>query len=365
MLENIAKACGDLTELEFISLPHAMSSTLIEIVQHAPKLEKFVVHPQITIDTVAQVLNNSPSLKHVAFNTVRGSLNIPNWRGPFPNLMSCKIHLDRTALRGFGTIETLIERAGALKSLDVGGFILPTIFIPKASAPNPPLTTLILHQVQLTQFPYLPPTLHKLVIEAEGASEVTDERDVLISRAPALRHLSLVHVNGIYAKWFPAFLDFYIDPDSNSREVQLLDDTVPLEHLTLRGLPASPEDGLFINDRSLLFTDYTSSSFHSSRILTPALKHLDIATHRCNDDEIEHLLKHKVSGLRSIDLSYTQITGASIKMLVDGLPALRRIMADECPKINGRDAIEYAMRKGVAVSRSMSESKGSRKIRYG
>jgi F-box/TPR repeat protein Pof3 len=84
----------------------------------------------------------------------------------------------------------------------------------------------------------------------------------------------------------------------------------------------------------------------------------------CDDNEIEALLKYK-TGLTSIDLSHTKITGASIKMLVDGLPNLISINADHCPKITGRDAIEYATRKGVAVRCSMEEGKGGKKVRYG
>lgn len=375
VLKNVATTCDDLTELEFISLPHAMSSTLVEIVRQASKIEKFIIHPQITQDTAAQILRSCQRLKHVAFHALRTPLllNDRGWGASFPNLESCKIHLDRSSGGTPGAIETLLESAQGLKSLDIGGFILPATFrIPgtaqvRVPASLPPLTTLVLHKIHIPQFPTLPPTLQKLVIEAEGSYDLDndDERDILLSRVPALKHLSLIDINMISADWLAAFLDLYTDTESASREVKLLDDTVPLEHFSLRGLPTIPSDGLFINDRSLLFTDENSTLVRSSRILTPALKHLDIATHRCNDDEIEHLLKHKVSGLRSIDLSQTQITGASIKMLVDGLPALKSIKADNCPKISGRDAIDYALRKGVVVRCSMSEGKGSRKIRYG
>jgi F-box/TPR repeat protein Pof3 len=114
-----------------------------------------------------------------------------------------------------------------------------------------------------------------------------------------------------------------------------------------------------------LFNPNTRSLFTvSPRILTPSLHTLDIATLPCNDDEIEHLLSHK-TGLASINLSSTQITGASIKMLADSLPSLKTIRAENCPRISGRDAIEYARRKGISVSCSMDEGKGSRKVRYG
>jgi F-box/TPR repeat protein Pof3 len=102
----------------------------------------------------------------------------------------------------------------------------------------------------------------------------------------------------------------------------------------------------------------------SKRILTPALQHLDIAALPVNDNEIEQLLKRK-TGITSIDISHTQITGASIKMLADGLNNLKTIKADNCPRINGRDAIEYARRKGITVSCSMGEGTGSRRVRYG
>ncbi|KAF1914168.1 hypothetical protein BDU57DRAFT_540148 [Ampelomyces quisqualis] len=372
ILKNVAKTCKGLTELEFITLPHAMSSTLVDIVQHAPQLKTFVVHPQITMDTVGQIVNLRTSLRHVSFKAIRPSNHTIDWKGPFPNLEFCSMHMEKGTRVNAPPLEGLFAQTQSLKSLDLGHlYLYGTFLIPKngliASASiGMPLTTLVLHKVRISAFPILPSTLQKLVIEEEGSYDLDDddERDVLLSRLPALRHLSLIDINMISANWLAAFLDLYMDPESNSRDVILLDDTMPLEHLTIRGYQTIPSCGLFINDRSLLFKDEISTRVRSSRILTPALKHLDIATHPCDDDEIEHLLKHKVSGLTSLDLSHTQITGASIKMLADGLPKLKSIRADNCPRISGRDAIEYALRKGVAVSCSMGEGKGSRKIKY-
>jgi F-box/TPR repeat protein Pof3 len=165
----------------------------------------------------------------------------------------------------------------------------------------------------------------------------------------------LVNLDGLHPERLEELLDWYTDSDE---EVKTMDDASPLQSLTIHGLPHdSHRPGLFKSPRTSLFA-------RSPRILTPALEHLDIAKAPCDDDEIEALLKHK-TGLKSIDISHTSISGASIKMLVDKLPSLQTIRADNCPQINGRDAIEYARRKGVCVSCSMGEEKGGKKIRYG
>jgi F-box/TPR repeat protein Pof3 len=165
----------------------------------------------------------------------------------------------------------------------------------------------------------------------------------------------LVNLDGLHPDRLEEFLDMYTDSD---KQVRTLDDATPLQSLTIHGLPHdSDRPGLFKSPINSLFA-------RSPRILTPTLEHLDIAKAPCDDDEIECLVKHKTS-LRTIDVSHTSISGASIKMLVDKLPSLHTIRADNCPHISGRDAIEYARRKGVNVSCSMGEGKGGKRVRYG
>jgi F-box/TPR repeat protein Pof3 len=373
MLKNLAKACKDLTELEFISLPHAMSSTLVDIVQCAPKLEKFVVHPQITTGTATQILNSRRALKHVGFNAIKESQWPASWDGPFADLETCNMHFEHTTTRNSGSLEALLNHTLKLKTLNISqSFVSPGFLkhvVPTThSASWLPLTTLIMRKIQFHAFPMFPPTLQKLVIEYNGSFELRHaassamHRDptLLQSRLPALTHLALSDINMLSAERMEDFLDMYLDIDDQAAQLDHLDDAAPLQSLSIRGVvdtAASNHGGLFQSKRDSLFS-------LSPRILTPALQHLDIATLPVNDDEIEHLLRHK-TGLESIDISYTNITGASIKMLVDGLPRLKTIKADNCPRISGRDAIEYAIRKGVVINCSMGEGKGSRKVRYG
>jgi F-box/TPR repeat protein Pof3 len=370
MLKNLAKACKDLTELEFISLPHAMSSTLVDIVHCAPKLEKFVVHPQITTGTATQILNSRQKLKHVGFNAIKESQWAASWDGNYDDLETCNMHFEHTTDRNNASLELLLQNIRRLKTLNISRATVTGDFlkrVPPTTNPNPwlPLTTLIMRQVDFHSFPILPPTLQKLVIEYNGSFELSaaihSGLGLLQSRLPALTHLALSDINMLSAKRMGDFLDLYIDIDHNEQvQFHHLDEAAPLQSLSIRGVVdtgASNHGGLFKSKTDGLFSC-------SPRILTPALQHLDMATLPVNDDEIEHLLKYK-TGLESIDISYTHVTGASIKMLVDGLEGLKTIKADNCPRISGRDAIEYARRKGVMVSCSMGEGKGSKKVRYG
>lgn len=355
MLKNVAKACKNLTDLEFISLPHAMSSTLIDVVQFAVKLEKFVVHPPVTGDTVTQILNARSTLKHVHFPSIQPSRHPAQYKGPFPHLEHVSMHFERLAAPSRSSLANIFELTPNLKHLNISAFHLEQQAM--ASISTLPLTTLSLRiEVMPVSDPF-PPTLQRLTIDYDGSHQLPVMRSpaLLRSRLPALTHLTLVNVHDLCAEQLEEVLDMYTDEEGQRKTAK---DMAPLQSLTVHGMPHNP-------DRSGLFDPRKNSLFLCSpRILTSALEYLDITASPCEDDEIEYLLRYK-TGLKSIDISHTRITGASIKMLVDNLPSLQTIKADNCPRISGRDAIEYARRKGVSVSCSMGEGKGGKKVRYG
>ena len=165
------------------------------------------------------------------------------------------------------------------------------------------------------------------------------------------------------AAWLSELLDRGLDDDvEGSQQYAPTKNGAPLEYISLKGALSPGTTSLFSKPSPT--TNKTPGLFTGSpRILTHSLKHLAAPGLPCNDDEIEHLISHDLR-LEYIDLSATNITGAAIKMLVDGMPTLKHIRADQASRINGRDAIEYAERKGVRVSCSMSEGKSGKKVRY-
>lgn len=356
VLKNVAKACKNLTDLEFISLPHAMSSTLIDIVQCASSLEKIVVHPQISMDTMTGIMNTRPTLKHVGFHEVQPSRHLALWKGPFPSLEHIILHFPGALTQATPIMLTgLLQSTPNLKYLDlVAQGIDNAAFLHQCSML--PLEKFIL-KTGPTNFPILPSTLQRFSLNYVVASDLGagDNSGLLRSRLPDLTHLSLFEVNNIDADRIEELLDVYADEEG---QLHTLEGAAPLQSLTFRGLPSNDNVGFFSKKTNSLFA-------RSPRVLTPALQHLDLAKQAVSDDDIEHLLEHEVTGLRSVDFSYSYITGASIKMLVDKLPGLKTIYADNCSRISGRDAIEYARRKSVFVSCTMGEGKGGKKIRYG
>ncbi|KAH8728514.1 hypothetical protein GQ44DRAFT_702407 [Phaeosphaeriaceae sp. PMI808] len=333
VLKNIGKACKDLEELDFLSLPHKMASTLIEIVKWAPKLEKFAVRQEITLDAATQILNARPTLKHLAFNQVRSSNYNSEWKGPFPNLETLSIHQSRQD----GTYPMdLLRQTVNLNSLRLSN--IQIVSNGSSAISSLPLTTLVLKRVRFTFFPLLPHTLQRLVIESDGYLEAGGS-DWVRSRLPELTHLTLADIKIITASSLEGLLDMCIDENNRAAP---LGSVTPLQSFCIKGVLDSRSLGLFHPPDNGVFT-------YSKRILTPALQYLDISTLPCNDDEIDHLVTYE-TGLTGIDLSYTNITGSSIRMLVDKVPTLKTINADCCLGIKGRSAIEYAGQKGVAVS---------------
>ncbi|KAH3911384.1 hypothetical protein HBH56_134220 [Parastagonospora nodorum] len=356
ILKNVAVACKNLTDLEFISLPHAMSSTFIDIVQCAPNLSKLVIYPQISMDTLTQIMQTRPTLRHVDFHEVQSSRHSALWNDPFSSLEHITLHFPGVLLPTTPVMLTnLFTSTPNLKYLDlVANRIHNATFLDGLH--KLPLETLILKTVH-TNFSTLPSTLQKFSLNYTVDSDLVpaDTPGLLRSRLQDLTHLSLFEVNNVNADRIEELLDLYTDEDA---QLHTLQGAAPLQSLTFRGLPSDDNVGFFNKKTNSLFA-------RSPRVLTPALQHLDLAKQAVGDDDVEHLLEHEVTGLRSVDFSYSYITGASIKMLVDKLPGLKSIYADNCSRISGRDAIEYARRKGVFVSCTMGEGKGGKKIRYG
>jgi F-box/TPR repeat protein Pof3 len=353
VLKNLAKAAKELKELELISLPHTMSTTLIDIINCAPGLKKLVIHPEVTLDTVVQILRTRPALKHVTFSAVKGSRYLADWTVRFEELTTLDMHFTESILLTKVDVKMLLSKSPSLRSLSL---LNVDHFGADSFGDEPPLTSLVLKRISgisRIAYPLFPPTLQQLAVEHDGHHDMyqTNHINIIRSRLPELTHLTLANC-GWTAEGLEQLLDLYLD---DTATVRSLEGAKPLTHLSVRGLALS--DPSFFKGPDSLFG-------RSPRILTKALESLDVATLAVDDDDIEHLLTYEL-GLQSIDLSHTNITGAAIKMLADKLPGLEKIKADNCTRVNGRDAIHYAQRKGIAVSCQMGEQKGGRKIRYG
>jgi F-box/TPR repeat protein Pof3 len=357
VMKNLAKSAKDLSELELISLPHALPAMLIDIVKSAPKLKKFTIHSEIRQDTAEEILHARPALEHVSFGALRGKTTATTWAAPFGNLRTLNIHWSSSIIAANFGLTELLSRTPFLESLslsNIGGLQFQRGW-PTEVTQLPPLKSLVLKQVNLQTFPLLPQTLQRLVLENDGGRlNLTDFGALERCCIPELTHLTIFGFEGLATNALGRLLDVCM----HNSETQTCLPGKPLESLSLHGL--------LHEHSSQLLTPMGHDSIlgASPRVLTPALESLDIATMPCNDDAIEELLTHK-TGLTTIDLSHTNITGASIKMLADKLPTLKSIKANNCTKISGRDAIHYAERKGISVSCLMLEQKGGRRIRYG
>lgn len=359
VLKNIAKACKDLKELKINTLPHTMSSTLIDVVQLAPNLNKLVVHPHVSLNTATQILRHHRNLENVCFGGIQVFKYDATWEGPFTCLKTFSIDLVDQRSANKVALRSLLGQTPMLENLTIANMRDLTILEgwPQEVHQLPPLRTLVLRRIHFRALPPLPPTLRRLVIDYDGSFDWNNGLEATRFHSSELTELSLSGFDNISAALLDQMLDVYID---GANKVQELIDGAPLRSLSLSGVLNGNRDicsGLFRGSNSVLGL--------SPRILTPSLVTLGLARLPCDDDEIEELLTHDISNLKSIDISHTKITGSAIWMLVEKLPSLTFINANCCPKITSRDAIDYAERKGVEVSRVMVENKGGRKIRYG
>lgn len=373
MLMRMGKACKNLSEIEIISLPYHMSATLVEIAKSAILLKKFVIHAVISADTAQLIMRHGPQLQHVAFNHTTWDGRLATWSGTFENLKFFSMHSKDLM---YPQVSDLLRKSPALEHLSLTNVF--ELQMELDTTPLPPLTTLILRKTTLQPFPRLPLTLRCLVIDVDAPLYTPD---FLPMRLPHLLDLTLSGLNHLSGEVLHHLLDVYTDDDKPA-VLHTLDHTTatPLHSISLRGtLSSQGLQSLFPNPfTALLANPSTSSSTQpctdlltrSPRILTHALTNLDIATLPCTDDEIEALLAHPtatLTGIETINISDTCITGATIKMLADGLPRLRTIKADRCSRITGRDAVAYAERRGIAVSCLMDSVGGNagRRVRYG
>lgn len=336
VVQNLVKACKSLEEVNVLSLPMQTADSLIGMVQSSSNLKKLVIHSDITTNTSTQILRYGQKLRHVEYRALQTYRYQADWHGPFPHLEYLHATTPMKPTSQQLDLRHLLTLTTSLKSL-----VLTDMSINTLPIEDLPLTTLMLKRVDLNQFPVLPPTLTHLTIELSMGFNVENcLPEMLASSTSKLTHLTLSGFSGFSADIFADLLDLH-HPNVNPNSAELPNPLsgVPLQHLSISGTLHPNTHGLFRGDRVLAT---------SLRILTPALTSLRLHDLSLNDDEIEALLTHKTD-LSSIDLSGSKVTGASIKMLTDGLNALKSIRVDNCVGIVGRDAINYAEKRGVRV----------------
>ncbi|CAE7219942.1 hypothetical protein P3342_013463 [Pyrenophora teres f. teres] len=358
VLRNLAIAAKHLTDMELISLPHKSSPALLEIVRAAKNLKRCIIHETITLKDVENILEARPLLEHVLFNALDPTTSrdfTGKWPVALSSLQSFTMHIGSVMSDERFDFTTFFSRTPSLRSFSLRGLTnaqRPLSTWPTDISLLPPLRSVSVNETGKIGIHLFPPTLQSLEISIVGPRDTLEVSELLQSNLPELTHLSL---SG-YANVTMGFLHTLLDLSSNMQN----NPGAPLSRPTEQ--PAKPLVSLKLSINVEDDAGLAAILSCSKRVLTPALQHLTVPGMKCTDDDIEQLVAFK-TGLKEIDLSCTQITGAAIVMLADKVPTLENIRVHDCRKISGREAIEYAARRGVRVDYRMNEHKGGRKIR--
>jgi F-box/TPR repeat protein Pof3 len=338
VVQNIMKACKDLQSLVILSLPLQTAQSLIGIVQQSQNLQKIVVHAEISLNTATQILRFGSKLRHVEYRDLQTYQYPGDWSGPFPNLEYLHIATPHKASSlDQARVNRLLAQTPSLHTLILSGSIGPQY---EFDLKHLPLKTVIFKNSSLGVFPTFPDTLQHLTMDLGGVVVRDDEFSYI--HVPLLTHLTITGIGCLDGCFFSSLLDIKRSEDEPMKFL-LTNTGAPLQHFSISGDLMDDRAGLF-RSRGGVAPVLCSSP----RILTPALSSLVIHDLPMDDDEIEALLEHE-TGLVRVDFSGSKITGAGIKMLTDGLKTLKTIRADNCTNIMGRDAIEYAEKRGVKV----------------
>ena len=344
VVQRVAKACKSLEQLSILSLPPKTAESLIGVVQSSHNLKSIVIHSDITTNTSTQILRYGSKLTHVDYRALQTYRYQADWTGPFPHLEYLRMTTPMRPTMQQLDLNKLLTMTPSLSSLILTDMIADS----RLPLQTLPLKTLILKRITLNTFSILPSTLEALTVEV-STNTIADNYgpEIMASQLPRLTHLTLIGFSGFSTDFFPDLLDYHIpDVNANQSDQPKPMTGTPLQHLHLSGTLDPGARGLFCAE-GVLTT--------SPRILTPSLASLTLHDLPVNDDEIEALLTHQ-TGLASIDVSGSRVTGASIKMLTDGLSTLKSVRMDNCASIVGRDAIHYAEKRGVSVKCKMGDS---------
>ncbi|CAI6339626.1 unnamed protein product [Periconia digitata] len=388
MIPRIATACRNLREVEILSSPGMLSETFVQVARGAVGLKKFVVKPDITLDTITQIMSQRPTLEHVEFHSVIGKQVHVEWQGPFRQLHTIALNSDasRTLIGG-----RLFEQTPNLQNLSLTGwkygFNFGSDLHPYPYNTIPALLTILeIKRIDLPIFPPLPPTLKRFVLHPSKPLFLPSDSSVLveitpsgqapittvpawhyahISHLPHLTHLTLCEMGNLNPYFLQILLDRYKDPKEggDASHPTANNGGAPLQHIWLCGVLDPAVSAALFSPTGLFAA--------SPRILTPALQSLRLPSLPCTDDDIEDLVTMKpsvVDSLQVADVSSTKISGASLKMLVDAVPQLQFIKADNCRMVSSRDAVTYVEGKGVGISCKMNDgigAGGGKKVRYG
>ena len=341
VVQNIMKACKDLQSLVILSLPIQTAQSLIGIVQQSQNLQKIVVHAEISLNTATQTLRFGSKLRHVEYRDLQTYQYPGDWSGPFPDLEYLHIATPHKASSlDQARVDKLLAQTPSLHTIILSGLVGPQFHF---DFEHLPLKTVIFKNTSLGVFPTFGDTLQHLTMDLGGGA--VNDTEFSYIHVPLLTHLTITGIGCLDGYLFQSLLDVQRLQVSEGKRFKLRPTTTgaPLQHFSISGTLMDDATGLFRSRN-----EYPPLMCTSSRILTPALSSLTIHDFPMDDDDIEALLKHE-TGLVHVDFSGSKITGAGIKMLTDGLKTLKSIRADNCTNITGRDAIEYAEKRGVKV----------------
>jgi F-box/TPR repeat protein Pof3 len=255
-----------------------MSDTIIEIAQCAANLKKLVLHTEVSLDTVQQILRFRPTLEHAEFRLVFGDASSPDWRGPFPNLQTLILLRHRASAMDLWPLGKLLEQrprlTPSLQSLTLSrwqGY--------PSRLSDLPLTHLSLEDNFMVSFPMLPSTMEYLHLKpnkpfylSSGPFQVilqNQENPWVCAEQchlPNLTCLGFAGFQDVNAAFLSALLDRYATDEQVIELIADYTNVKSLEHLSITDCTFQSSSGRLFGSDGVFTT--------SPRLLSRSLKSL-------------------------------------------------------------------------------------------